>query len=138
MATQKETIAKSPSGRVKRTPVHTRNVLTVKGKDPEYEYRIVNDKDDRVQMFQEAGYEIVPASEIQVGDKRVNAATPEGSLAMMPVGGGQKAYVMRQLKEFYKEDQDAKQGKIRQLEETMKQEASSQGGKFEVDISTKF
>lgn len=137
MAT-KENIAKSPSGRVTRTPVNSRNVLSVKGKDPDYEYRIVNDTADRIQQFQEAGYEIVNASEVTIGDKRVNAPTPEGSKAQVSVGKGDKAFVMKQRKEWYKEDQEAKIASTRQLEATMKQEATSAGGKFEVVQSTKF
>jgi hypothetical protein len=44
--------------RVRRTPINgTRNVLNVKGKDPDSEYRVVNDIGDRIQEFQEMGYE---------------------------------------------------------------------------------
>lgn len=137
MAT-KETIAKSPSGRIARTPVSTRNVLTVRGKDPEFEYRIVNDTADRIQTFQEAGYEIVKASEVVIGDKRVNAPSTEGSLAHVAVGKGDKAFLMKQRKEFYAEDQATKIARTNQLEETMKQSAIQAGGKFEIDRSTKF
>ncbi len=137
MAT-KENISKSPSGRVTRVPIASRNVLTVKGKDPEFEYRIVNDAADRIQTFQEAGYEIVQASEVVIGDKRVNNATPEGTLAQISVGKGDKAYLMRQRKDFYAEDQAAKLARIDQLERTMKQDATSAGGKFEIERSNKF
>ena len=47
----------APSGTVerpKRTPIGSRNVLTVSGKDPDFVYRIVNDVGDRIAMFQEA------------------------------------------------------------------------------------
>ena len=71
--------SKAPSGRVSRTPVGTRNILTVKGKDPNYVYRHVNDIDDRISMFQEAGYELVQDESVVVGDKRVNAASSLGS-----------------------------------------------------------
>lgn len=119
----KETIAKSPSGRVKRTPIGHRNILTVRGKSPDYEYRIVNDEGDRVQMFKEAGYELCSADEVQVGDKRVSQATPEGSNAQVSVGGGLKAFVMKIKRDWYSEDQEAKQAKIDELEQTMKQTA---------------
>ena len=36
MSDNKEAIAKAPSGRPQRTPIGTRNVLTVEGKDPNY------------------------------------------------------------------------------------------------------
>lgn len=119
----KESIAKAPSGRVKRTPVTGRNVLTVGGKDPEFHYRIVNDDGDRVQMFIDAGYEIVEAENVQVGDKRVGTTSSEGTKAQVSVGGGQKAYVMRIRKEWFDEDQAAKQQKVTELESSTKQKA---------------
>ena len=48
----------------------TRNVLTVSGKEPGFEYRIVNDDGDRVSQFEEMGYEVVKDSGIKVGDRR--------------------------------------------------------------------
>jgi hypothetical protein len=81
------TIEDSPSGRPKRTPVGTRNKLTVQGKDPNYVYRIVNDVGDRIQQFIDAGYEIVEAKDVRVGDKRVETASSEGSQAQVSVGG---------------------------------------------------
>jgi len=119
----KEAIVKSPRGRPTRVPVGARNVLTVIGKDPDYEYRIVNDEGDRIAAFQDAGYEIEKASAVRVGDKRVNNASPEGSLAQVSVSKktGDKAFVMKIRKEFYKEDQDAKARKLRQIEDTIKQ-----------------
>jgi hypothetical protein len=43
--------------RPKRVPLGTRSVLTVRpqDKDPNYEYRFINDKDDRIPQAQEAG-----------------------------------------------------------------------------------
>jgi hypothetical protein len=120
MTTEKETIAKAPKSRISRTPVGQRNVLTVSGKDPDYEYRIVNDTGDRIATFQDAGYELVEASSVRVGDKRVNSPTPQGTKAQVSVGQGDKAFVMRIHKDLYKEDQEAKLQRVRQLEETIK------------------
>jgi hypothetical protein len=132
MATEKETIAKAPKTRVSRTPVGQRNVLTVLGKDPEYEYRIVNDTGDRIAAFQDAGYTIVEADAVRVGDKRVGRATSEGTSAQVSVGTtaqgqGQKAFVMKIPKAFYNEDQAVKLQKIKQLEETIKQPSGDYG-----------
>ncbi len=44
----------------------TRNVLTVSGKDPGFEYRVVNDDGDRVSQFEDMGYEVVKDSSIKV------------------------------------------------------------------------
>jgi hypothetical protein len=110
--------------RVKRTPINGRNVLTVTGKEPGYVYRVVNDSGDRVQQFLDAGYEKVLANDVQVGDKRINSASPEGSVAQVSVGDGQKAIVMRIREEFYKEDQAAKQAHVNELEKSIKQNLS--------------
>jgi len=116
----KEAIAKAPVGRVTRTPVGQRNILTVKGKDPAYEYRIVNDVEDRITQFQEAGYEIVQSDTVEVGDKRASNGTSVGSAKQLSVGQGTKAFVMKIKKEWYEEDQRAKQGQIAATESAIK------------------
>lgn len=113
----KEAIARGPSGRVRRTPVGRRNVLTVSGKDPDYVYRIVNDEGNRIEMFREAGYETVEAATHSVGDRRVESASPEGSIATAYVGSGRKGVVMRIRKEWYQEDQEAKERQLSEVEE---------------------
>jgi hypothetical protein len=122
MAT-KEAIAKSPSGRVRRTPVGVRNVLTVGGKEPGFEYRIVNDTGDRVEQFKSAGYEVVSAKDVTVGDRRITAASAEGTAATVSVGGGVKGVVMRINKEWYEEDQARKQSDVDQTEAATKADA---------------
>jgi len=123
MSNVKEAIAKAPSGRTQRVPVGTRNVLTVMGKDPNYEYRIINDSGDRVQEFMDAGYELVEKDSVRVGDKRVNSATAEGTVAQLSVGQGQKGYVVRIKKEWYDEDQAKKQRRVNELESATKAKA---------------
>jgi len=133
MSDNKEAIAKAPRGRVQRTPVGTRNVLTVAGKEAGYEYRIINDSGDRVQEFLDAGYELVEKDSVRVGDKRVNAASAEGSKAHLSVGQGQKAFVVRIKKEWYDEDQARKQAHVNQLEEATKAKAlDGTYGKLEI------
>ncbi len=119
----KELISKAPSGRVKRTPVSGRNRLTVQGKDPNYHYRIVNDEEGRIARFQEGGYELVPDEAVKVGDKRANQTSSEGTVKQLSVGGGRKAYVMRIRKDWYEEDQKAKQASVDALEATTKKKA---------------
>lgn len=123
MSNQKEAIAKAPSGRVRRTPVGVRNILTVSGQDPNYHYRIVNDSGDRIQRFLDAGYELVQAKDVTVGDKRVNKAASEGSVADVSVGGGDKGFVMRIKKEWHAEDQAAKQAEVDAIESSTRQKA---------------
>jgi hypothetical protein len=133
MSDIKEAIAKKPSGRPQRIPVGTRNVLTVAGKDANYAYRIINDSGDRVQEFMDAGYELVEASSVRVGDKRVNSGSSEGSKAQLSVGQGQKAFVVRIKKEWYEEDQQVKQRRVDDLEAATKAKAlDGTYGKLEI------
>ncbi len=101
----------------------TRNVLTVSGKEPGFEYRIVNDEGDRISQFEERGYEIVKDQNIKVGDRRIANPTKEGSPIQVSVGGGTKAFVMRVPKEFYDEDRAAKDKHIDDLERGTLKEA---------------
>ena len=120
--------SKSQSERVRRSPINgTRNRLNVRGKEPGYVYRIVNDIDDRIKTFQEMGYEIVTDSAVSVGDKRVDTATQEGSPIKVSVGQGIQAFVMRQRNDWYEEDQAKKQAHIDELEQTTKRDADKEG-----------
>lgn len=133
MSEIKEAIAKAPSGRTQRTPVGTRNVLTVAGKDPSYVYRIINDSGDRVQEFLDAGYELVSASSVRVGDKRVGKATAEGTVSQVSVGQGMKGYIVRIRKEWYDEDQALKQQRVAEAEAATKAKAlDGTYGKLEI------
>jgi hypothetical protein len=136
MSDIKEAIAKAPRGRTQRTPVGTRKVLTVAGKEAGYEYRVINDSGDRVQEFLDAGYELVNADSVRVGDKRVNSGTAEGSKAQLSVGQGQKAFVVRIRKEWYDEDQARKQAHVNELESATKAKAlDGTYGKLEISRS---
>ena len=128
-------MATKEATRTRRTPINgTRNRLSVRGKEPGYTYRIVNDTDDRIQTLQEMGYEIVTDSKVSVGDKRIANPTQEGSPVQVSVGQGVKAYLMRQKQEWYDEDQAAKNAKTDELEAQMKREANEAGfyGKLKI------
>lgn len=132
---KKEAIAKAPERRVRRTPVGQKNVLTVAGKEPGYEYRFVNADGDRVQEFLDNGWELVEKKEVRIGDKRLNAPSgSEGSTAVASVGGGMKAYLLRIREDWYKEDQAAKQEHVNRLEQGTKQDAlnGTDYGKLEI------
>jgi hypothetical protein len=119
---QKEAIVKSPSGRIKRIDARS-GPLTVRGKEPGYVYRVVNDVDDRVESFKEAGYELVADKDVAVGVKRVNTPSVEGSVKRISVGAGIKGVLMRQREDFYTEDQTDKEARIKDLERSTKKEA---------------
>jgi len=114
--------------------VGQRNILTVKGKDPNYEYRIVNDIEDRIAQFQDAGYELESDEAVDVGDKRVSQGTSIGSKKVFSVGQGIKAYVMKIKKEWYDEDQRAKQQRVDAQESSIKEKALD-GTYGKLDIS---
>jgi hypothetical protein len=130
----KETISKAPAGRPKRIPVGSRNRLDVIGKDPNFVYRIVNDVDDRVERFKQAGYELVDVSESRLSSQRVGTGTPEGTMASMPVGMGTTGYLMKIPKEWYEEDQRLKQVQIDASEESIKK-PNIDGAYGEIKIS---
>jgi len=101
----------------------TRNVLTVSGKEPGFEYRVVNDDGDRISQFEEMGYEIVKDQNIKVGDRRIASPTKEGSPVQVSVGNGMKAFVMRIPKDWYDEDQAAKAKHVDDIERGTLKEA---------------
>lgn len=108
----------------RRTGINkTRSVLTVEGKDPNFEYRIVNDTGDRVAQFEDRGYEVVSDNNIKVGDRRIANPTKEGSPIQISVGGGQKAFLMRIKKEWALEDRKAKDAIVDEQEKGMLAEA---------------
>lgn len=124
-------------GRVKRTPINGRNILSVSNKEPGYEYRFVNDVGDRVEIFKERGWELVDSADVRIGDRRVENPGPLGSKAQAAVDKtGTKAFLMRIKKEWYDEDQAEKGKAIAEQELAMKQQALSSNdlrtGKLEV------
>ncbi len=119
----KESISKAPSGRKKRSPVTGRDILTVEGKDPNYIYRIVNDKDSRVARMESRDYEVVVDESVTVGDSRTSGASQVGSAKSFPVGGGVTGVLMRIRRDWYEEDQKEKAKLVDEQEATMKQKA---------------
>lgn len=119
--------------RPRRTSVNgTRSILGLTGKEPGFEYRIVNDEGDRVAQFQGMGYEIVSDANLRVGDRRVANPTAEGSPVQVSVGGGVSGYVMRIKSEWYAEDQAAKAAQIDEQEKALQARSESDYGKLQI------
>ena len=113
------------SARVQRKPLFQRGPQAISGdKNPEYVYRFVNDTGSRIQNFKEAGYEIVQDNELTVGDARVSDPSDLGSAKRVVSNDGTTSYLMRIKKEYYQEDQSAKQSLVDEQESAMKQEAA--------------
>ena len=128
----------SRAQRPTRTPIGgRRDILSIRGKVPGFEYRVANDTPGRIDTLLEAGYEIVTHG-AEVGDKRVGTPSPEGSPVKISVGGGKQGYLMRQKDEWYDEDQKRKQDAIDETEASMKRrELKEHYGNIEVDTGSK-
>ena len=111
--------------RVVRKPLFQRGPQSISGeKDPNYVYRFVNDTGSRIDQMKQAGYEIVTDDNLIVGDSRVSDPSSQGSAKRVISKDGTVSYLMRQKKEYYEEDQAAKQAHNDEIEEAMKQQAS--------------
>lgn len=118
----------------RRTSINgVRNILTVKGKDPDKEYRWVADVDDRIETLREWGWVVETDKALKVGDKRVNSPTSEGTPVTKSGGAGVTLFLMSIKKEYFKEDQDGKQKEIDRIEASIKADAkaNSDYGKLE-------
>lgn len=111
--------------RKERIPVNgNRDILTVMNKKPELEYRWVVDTPGRIEKFKQGGWEVVQDEALTVGQKAVDTGSKLGS-AITTSRGGQTLVLMAIPKEWYDEDQLAKQEKVDSLEALMMQETRS-------------
>ncbi len=105
-----------------------KNKLTYNGKkNPEYEYRFVNDDEDsqRVQALWNNDWDFVHDANAEVGDPTSFKEAQMGDTISRHVGTGMKAYLMRKPKEWYNEDQKAKQDEITRQEKGMAKQVTS-------------
>lgn len=134
------TPATSPSGRPRRSPLENRSKLAVRNQEAGYHYRFVNAnlerEPERIQDFLDRGYEIVPKSQADLGDKQVDSISALGSASEVSVGMGTKAIVMRIRKDWFEEDQRIKQSEVDAKEATIKQRAG-EGFSGKVEFETK-
>lgn len=129
----KETLKVARGSRPKRTPIGSRGKLNVGNKQPDREYRFVNDRDGRVEMFQQNGWIVEKAEDHIVGDRRVDATTPSGSAARYSVGLGDYSVLMSIDREWFLEDQAEKQLRVDASEQSIKQDAlGGHKGSFEI------
>lgn len=118
-------MAKTEEKRVSRKALFQRGPQSIAGeKDANFNYRFVNDTGSRISNFQAAGYEFVQDSDLVVGDSRVFDPTDLGSVKSVTSNDGTKSYLMRIKKEWYEEDQKAKQAQVNETERAMNKEAT--------------
>jgi predicted SPOUT superfamily RNA methylase MTH1 len=121
--------------RERRLPINgSRNRLTIKGMEPGYRYRIVNDMEDRVEELREFGYEIVMDKEVSVGDRKVAVPTSEGTPVRVSVGGGMKGYVMRIKNELFEENRAAHDALVDSTEKQMIKDAKKKADYGDITI----
>jgi len=128
------------SVRPQRIAVGLRPKLSVYGKDPNYEYRIVNDTPGRIAMFKQGGWELCTNDEVDTGNFRADQASEQGSLAYHIVNGGDglKGYVMKLKKEWFAEFMEQYEAEVRATEETLQPNSNDGGyGKVVIDRSGK-
>lgn len=118
--------------RVRRTPADgARDILTVYDKDPNYVYRWVRNDEGRIQWFQGRGYEVVQKPH-EVGQPVVDGGSQLGS-AVTKFGGGKVTLVLMRIpREWYDEDQAAKEASIAATEATMKRPITGGYGTFDI------
>jgi hypothetical protein len=119
MTTVGKKSARPDRSKKERTPLSSRNRLTFDAMEEGYVYRVINDKDDRLQRALDGGYEFVESTE-KLGDERAAEGTAIDSRVSKPVGNGITGFLMRIPDGFYKEDQAAKETDLRKTEAAMK------------------
>lgn len=109
----------------KRVPLGVpRQKMTTPSK-PGYVRRWINDHNNRIQRAQQAGWEFVTDPNLHVGENVESGDRSDGSMKRMPVGtqeGGSPlyAYLMEIPREYYDEDQQAKQQKVDEIDAAIK------------------
>lgn len=109
--------------RPKRISVNQqRDRLNVLGLDTKsFYYRWVNDVEDRILTFKNAGYEFVNKSEAKnLGDPTVDASAGTETRIRKGVGGGKVAYLMKLPLEWKKEYDAEKEAEILETERAMR------------------
>lgn len=133
-----EPAKEAASARPVRRPIGTSAKLVVHGKDPNFEYRFVNDTPGRVAMFKQAGWQLCTNEEVDTGTFRAEEASELGSLAYSIVDGGtgMKAYVMKISKDEYQEIQSFLEREASAQEETLQPNfADGEYGSIKIDRS---
>jgi len=101
----------------------SRNVTAVNDTPDGYVDRWVNDQPGRIERLKQAGYENVQAAD--VGDSGVDDTHAQAGVVSRDMGQGVTAYLMRQRKDYFMEDQKAKQLKVDETEDTIRRDVKN-------------
>lgn len=114
-ATQKSSEVKTAM----RIPMGSRRNLTTVNDTPDgYVDRWVNDSTGRIARVKQAGYEHVQTA--SVGDSNVDSTHSEEGVVSRDMGQGVTAYLMRQRKDYFEDDQREKQKVVDESEESIR------------------
>ena len=137
--TRAEAVSERPS-RIKLDGY--RNILSVDGRDPAFEYRFIKDVSleraqseglvdwkpgQRISRFQAAGWQLVKSSEVKVGENTVYKTENLGSVVRVPAGNDEFLFLMKIHKDWYDEDQQAKLRAILDTEKQYSGETQEEG-----------
>lgn len=104
-----------------RMPIGVRRDITAVKDTPTHSVdRWVNDVPGRVEIFRQAGYENV--EQACVGDSGVDGTHSSNGVVSRDMGQGTTAYLMRQRREYFDQDQAEKQRHINEGEEAMRRD----------------
>lgn len=131
------------TAKVERRPLSGfRDILSVEGKDPNYVYRFVKDVDSmvenkegginlkpgqRIMRFQAAGWTFVDSESVTVGSNHIWKTENVGSIVRVPAGNNEYLYLMRISREWYEEDQRAKERSLIDIENQYSGEPQGEG-----------
>lgn len=120
MQAQNEAKKSADTSKRVRVPIGAqRDVTTVQGIDTkQFVPRWVNDIPGRIEKFKKAGYEMVESA--TVGDAHVDGTHNEHGYVSREMGKGTTAYLMQQRRDYYEEDQAAKQKIVDESEESIR------------------
>ncbi len=95
------------TSKTKRLPIHShRDILSVANLPKDKKGRWVLDRENRIQIFQEAGYDFVTSKGITVGDRKVEGDKEAGDIVCIRgTDDGARLYLMAIDKELFDEDQ---------------------------------
>lgn len=126
----------------KRVPIQGfRDKLTVDGLDPDYVYRWILDAHEngqRIEQCQAAGYNFVRKEDgVIIGQNSVHQSETLGSIIRISEADDSYLYLMRIRKEYYEEDQKAKNAEVDALQHSMNRNTGKTPGKDDLYGSVK-
>lgn len=105
--------------------------LSYPNQDPNYEYRWLNDKGNRINEAQDGGYEFVTRSEGKAGDEVGSDQGTDSRISKVVMtnedGSPRRAYLMRIKKDWYKQDQVKKQEYLDNIEKQLMRGIDAKG-----------